>query len=221
MPLPVEVVPVPVEVAPVPVDVIPVPVPVEVVPVPQDGIEVVELRAAVGATIEEEGLGESHHVALNNLPDPKLIDATVPTAIRSIEIVSSCPSSSPYSTSTSTSISDSTSNSTSCDLSMHDSISAVAIKTPCPGKREEHSTDMTTERKSQRNGKDNKNQWKSDDYNCMVETSQKISMAEEEDEIEELRKEFELAMLEEKEIMNALKKKSVIEVSKLPLMEEV
>ena len=215
VPVPVEMVPVPVEMVPVPV---PVPVEVVLLPVPQDGIEVIELRAAVGATIEEEGLRESHHAAFNNVPDPELIDTDVPTTVRSIEIVSSCPSSSTtYSISTSTS--DSTSDSISCDLSVHDSISAIAI-TPCPGKREEHSTDKTTERKSQKNVEDNKNQLIFDDCNCMEETPQKISTAEEEDEIEELRIEFELAMLEEREFTNALKEKSVKEVLKLSLMDE-
>ena len=83
---------------------------------------------------------------------------------------------------------------------------------------------MTIEGRCQENRISNENHRKLIDYSCIAECLQKIKTAEEEedDEIEELRREFEIAIAEDKENMNALKKKSVMESIKLSskLMEE-
>ena len=83
---------------------------------------------------------------------------------------------------------------------------------------------MTIEGRCQENRISNENHRKLDDKSCVAECLQKIKTAEEEeeDEIEELRREFEIAIAEDKENMNALKKKSVMEGIKLSskLVEE-
>ena len=196
-------------------------VPVEVVPVPepQDVVEVIELPAAAESSIVEgpplshiNSIGDALRVASDVLIDPNIIDMTAPAAMPSIKVDSSSPLSSvSYLASTSTSFDH------VIDPPAHDSISAIDIKLHCKKEGEKYSNDMTIEGRCQENRISNENHWKLDDKSCVAECLQKIKTAEEEeeDEIEELRREFEIAIAEDKENMNALKKKSVMEGIKL------